>query len=167
MSDTAPFVAILMGSDSDLEVIRTTRGSGEGQGAAPPMMADSRNLCCAVQVLRRSGVIAYPTESCFGIGGDPVQAVAVRRLLRLKRRPQARGGHLAGARYPRGDRPHAWPAPRKRPSGTGSGCCPEARACDRAARRFGRDLGAVVAGRTGSCRFPGTILDAATGRRLR
>jgi L-threonylcarbamoyladenylate synthase len=40
---------------------------------------------------QHGGLIAYPTESCFGLGCDPRNARAVRRLLRLKGRPQGRG----------------------------------------------------------------------------
>ncbi len=43
------------------------------------------------QYLLRGGLIAYPTESCYGLGCDPRNRVAVQRLLRLKRRPQAKG----------------------------------------------------------------------------
>jgi L-threonylcarbamoyladenylate synthase len=41
--------------------------------------------------LKHGGLIAYPTESCFGLGCDPRNRAAVKRLLRLKRRPQAKG----------------------------------------------------------------------------
>lgn len=40
---------------------------------------------------RQGGLIAYPTESCYGLGCDPRNYAAVRRLLRLKQRPQAKG----------------------------------------------------------------------------
>jgi L-threonylcarbamoyladenylate synthase len=40
--------------------------------------------------LKRGGVIAYPTESCYGLGCDPRNA-ARWRILRLKGRPRARG----------------------------------------------------------------------------
>ncbi|MDA8328922.1 MAG: L-threonylcarbamoyladenylate synthase [Betaproteobacteria bacterium] len=36
-------------------------------------------------------VIAYPTESCFGLGCDPWAPRAVRRILQMKRRSQAKG----------------------------------------------------------------------------
>ncbi|MHB1677488.1 MAG: L-threonylcarbamoyladenylate synthase [Sulfuriferula sp.] len=36
-------------------------------------------------------VIAYPTESCYGLGCDPRSRRAVLRILRIKRRPQAKG----------------------------------------------------------------------------
>ncbi len=41
--------------------------------------------------LHRGGLIAYPTESCYGLGCDPRNARAVSRLLRLKGRPKAKG----------------------------------------------------------------------------
>jgi L-threonylcarbamoyladenylate synthase len=41
--------------------------------------------------LQHGGLIAYPTESCFGLGCDPGNRSAVKRLLRLKKRPQAKG----------------------------------------------------------------------------
>lgn len=47
--------------------------------------------------LRRGGVIAYPTESCYGLGCDPRKARAVARILRLKRRPRAKGLILIGS----------------------------------------------------------------------
>ncbi len=37
------------------------------------------------------GVIAYPTESCYGLGCDPRRHASVRRLLRLKHRPHTFG----------------------------------------------------------------------------
>lgn len=45
----------------------------------------------AARVLRRGGVIAYATESVYGLGCDPFNKGAVGRLLRLKHRPQAKG----------------------------------------------------------------------------
>ena len=49
--------------------------------------------------LKRGGVIAYATESCFGLGCDPRNARAVRRLLWLKRRPRAKGLILIGSEF--------------------------------------------------------------------
>lgn len=37
------------------------------------------------------GVLAYPTESCFGLGCDPRQPAALARVLALKRRVRAKG----------------------------------------------------------------------------
>ncbi|HXH00598.1 MAG TPA: Sua5/YciO/YrdC/YwlC family protein [Xanthomonadaceae bacterium] len=45
----------------------------------------------AAAVLKRGGVIAYPTEGVWGLGCDPFDAVAVQRLLALKCRPVEKG----------------------------------------------------------------------------
>lgn len=41
--------------------------------------------------LKQGGVIAYATESCFGLGCDPRNFRAVRRILAIKGRPQRKG----------------------------------------------------------------------------
>lgn len=41
--------------------------------------------------LQRGGIIAYPTEFCYGLGCDPRNPRALRTLLRLKKRPQHKG----------------------------------------------------------------------------
>lgn len=41
--------------------------------------------------LQRGGVIAYPTESSFGLGCLPHSAKGIARILRLKKRPQHKG----------------------------------------------------------------------------
>ena len=45
----------------------------------------------AARVLQRGGVIAYPTEAVWGLGCDPCNESAVRRLLALKRRAVDKG----------------------------------------------------------------------------
>ena len=45
----------------------------------------------AVNALQRGGVIAYPTESVFGLGCDPDKPDAVQRILDLKQRPKEKG----------------------------------------------------------------------------
>ncbi|ALP52160.1 hypothetical protein Tel_02810 [Candidatus Tenderia electrophaga] len=51
----------------------------------------------AVRALRHGGVIAYPTETVFGLGCDPLDALAVERILDLKQRPAEKGLILIGA----------------------------------------------------------------------
>ncbi len=41
--------------------------------------------------VRRGGLIAYPTESCYGLGCDPRNPRALERLIRLKGRSAAKG----------------------------------------------------------------------------
>jgi L-threonylcarbamoyladenylate synthase len=47
--------------------------------------------------LDEGGLIAYATESCFGLGCDPMNQQAVRRILRLKGRGAAKGLILIAA----------------------------------------------------------------------
>ena len=42
-------------------------------------------------VLENGGIIAYPTEAVMGLGCDPWNEAAVAKVLRLKRRPAAKG----------------------------------------------------------------------------
>jgi len=55
----------------------------------------------AVQCLREGEVIAYPTEAVFGLGCDPGNEAAVRRLLSLKSRPASTGLILIADSYER------------------------------------------------------------------
>lgn len=49
------------------------------------------HLRCAVRALRAGAVVAYPTEAVWGLGCDPFNESAVRRLLALKQRSEAKG----------------------------------------------------------------------------
>lgn len=49
--------------------------------------------------LKRGGVVAYPTESCYGLGCDPSNRRAVQHILKLKRRPQHKGLILIASDY--------------------------------------------------------------------
>ena len=61
----------------------------------PPFM-----LREAVRLLRRGGILAYPTEAVYGLGCDPLDPLAVERLLELKRRPVGKGLILIAAELP-------------------------------------------------------------------
>ena len=45
------------------------------------------------------GIIAYPTESCFGLGCYPKNSRAVKRILQLKHRPASKGMILIGSDF--------------------------------------------------------------------
>jgi len=45
----------------------------------------------AVALLTRAGILAYPTESVFGLGCDPRRPAAIEKILTLKGRPQEKG----------------------------------------------------------------------------
>lgn len=54
-------------------------------------------LRAAARAVRGGGLIAYPTEAVYGLGCDPRNAGAVRRLLTLKRRSADQGLILIAA----------------------------------------------------------------------
>jgi L-threonylcarbamoyladenylate synthase len=45
----------------------------------------------AAHVIRTGGIVAYPTEHCFGLGCDPMNERAVARLFAIKHRPPGKG----------------------------------------------------------------------------
>lgn len=45
----------------------------------------------AARICRTGGIIAYPTESVYGLGCDPLNEVSVNRLLAIKQRPVEKG----------------------------------------------------------------------------
>lgn len=61
-------------------------------------MNESR-LRAVARVVRAGGLIAYPTEAVYGLGCDPRNERAVRRLLALKRRSPRKGLILIAADF--------------------------------------------------------------------
>jgi L-threonylcarbamoyladenylate synthase len=53
----------------------------------------------AVEQLRAGQVIAYPTEAVFGLGCDPANESAVRKILSLKGRSESAGLVLIASRF--------------------------------------------------------------------
>ncbi len=45
----------------------------------------------AANIIHNEGIIAYPTESVYGLGCDPLAEAAVYKILRLKHRPVEKG----------------------------------------------------------------------------
>ena len=87
------------------------------------MVYDS-SVMAGARMMALGGVIAYPTEGCFGIGCDPNDPTALRRVLRIKKRPKGMGliliAHQIGALLPFLDIPDlsilekpqaSWPGP--------------------------------------------------------
>jgi L-threonylcarbamoyladenylate synthase len=53
----------------------------------------------AARRIAAGGLVAYPTEAVFGLGCDPRDHGAVRRVLAAKRRPEHKGLILIGAEF--------------------------------------------------------------------
>lgn len=47
---------------------------------------DKDNLCGITNIVKNGGIIIYPTDTLYGIGCNPYDKVAVRRLFKLKKR---------------------------------------------------------------------------------
>lgn len=60
-------------------------------------MLKKNELNNALKILQSQGVIAYPTESVFGLGCDPDCEAAIQKILLLKQRPAHKGLILIAA----------------------------------------------------------------------
>jgi L-threonylcarbamoyladenylate synthase len=52
-----------------------------------PSLPSADELVRAAEVLRRGGLVAFPTETVYGLGADATNAAAVRRIYEVKGRP--------------------------------------------------------------------------------
>ena len=58
--------------------------------AVDPLAPDATAVAQAARVLANGGVVAFPTETFYGLGVAALDAAAVRRLFALKGRPESR-----------------------------------------------------------------------------
>lgn len=66
---------------------KAENNNSENSETAPSMAED---VSRALEVLRRGGVILYPTDTVWGIGCDATDAEAVRRIYKIKRRQDSK-----------------------------------------------------------------------------
>ena len=59
----------------------------------------SNQLEQAVKVLQQGGIIAYPTEAVYGLGCDPKNLSAVKKILEIKQREKEKGLILIAANF--------------------------------------------------------------------
>ena len=71
------------------------------------------HLRYAANRLRHGAIVAYPTESVFGLGCNPLDEKAVMRLLALKRRDPSKGVILIADSFEQ-LRPYTGPIPQER-----------------------------------------------------
>jgi len=86
-------------SRPDVADIRRDGGHAEPLPRGLPTMPTDASLTAAVDALRVGGVVAYPTEAVFGLGCDPHDEGAFRRLFALKQRPPTQGVLLIAATF--------------------------------------------------------------------
>lgn len=68
-----------------------------GPGSSPSVGTTAHGLRTAARVIAAGGVVAYPTEAVYGLGCDPLNPEAVRRILAIKQRDEAKGLILIAA----------------------------------------------------------------------
>jgi L-threonylcarbamoyladenylate synthase len=55
-----------------------------------PLSPDIAGIAQATQSIRAGGVVAYPTETVYGLGADPFSPAAIDRLFRIKERDRGK-----------------------------------------------------------------------------
>lgn len=86
---------ILQGSATEARDVLTARAVTARLDASAP---DPRILLSAATIIRQGGLVAYPTETYYGLAADPFNAAAVARLAGLKGRISPRALILLIAR---------------------------------------------------------------------
>ena len=65
-----------------------------------PVEPDATTISAAVDVLRRGGIVAYPTDTLYGLAVDPRSDAAVERLFTVKERDRSAAVALIAADVP-------------------------------------------------------------------
>ncbi len=48
---------------------------------------NNKAVSISIEILRKSGIIIYPTETCYGIGADATSNKTIQKVIRIKQRP--------------------------------------------------------------------------------
>jgi L-threonylcarbamoyladenylate synthase len=69
-------------------VLKVSAGTGRHPFRVELLPAESANVHRAAEVLRTGGLVAFPTETVYGLGALAFDAEAVARIFEIKRRPR-------------------------------------------------------------------------------
>ena len=69
-------------------IIKMKNVAGAATGNCP---CEADDFHIAAEIVRKGGVIAYPTESVYGIGCSPLQISSLQRVLDLKKKKKKKG----------------------------------------------------------------------------
>ena len=50
-------------------------------------MKDNESIRQAAEIIKKGGIVAFPTETVYGLGADAFNPLAVARIFEVKRRP--------------------------------------------------------------------------------
>jgi len=51
------------------------------------LTADSKNISRAAEIIRQGGLVAFPTETVYGLGADGLNPIAAAKIFEVKKRP--------------------------------------------------------------------------------
>jgi L-threonylcarbamoyladenylate synthase len=51
-------------------------------------MKNDKLICRAAEIIRQGGIVAFPTETVYGLGADAFSSLAVARIFEVKKRPR-------------------------------------------------------------------------------
>src|ERR1700756_1756009 len=69
-------------------VLKVSARAGGHPFPVPVLPVDSRGIARAADLLQRGGVVAFPTETVYGLGALAFIPEAVARVFEIKRRPR-------------------------------------------------------------------------------
>ena len=69
------------------------------------------------EIIRGGGLVAFPTETVYGLGSNGLDGAAVNRIFEAKGRPCTSAGRRTP--FPSGPGSRPWPGPSWTPSGPG------------------------------------------------
>ena len=55
---------------------------------------DNRTIKKAARILKKGGLVIYPTETCYGLGSDATNTKAIKRVYKVKKRPYSKPIHI-------------------------------------------------------------------------
>ena len=53
----------------------------------PKQLTIEKQIKLAIAILKKGGIVAFPTDTVYGLGANPLNAQAVARIYKVKRRP--------------------------------------------------------------------------------
>jgi tRNA A37 threonylcarbamoyladenosine synthetase subunit TsaC/SUA5/YrdC len=121
----------------------------------------SIDLAPAIKALSTGGVIAYPTEAVFGLGCNPSDEAALRRIIEIKGRDAHKGFILIASTQ---SQLSDFIAPLSDAHISGTTALQSAASVRSA---MGSELDAIVDAAVGDLGSPTTIIDLQSGERLR
>ncbi|MDR2457946.1 MAG: Sua5/YciO/YrdC/YwlC family protein, partial [Clostridiales Family XIII bacterium] len=50
-------------------------------------MVDKKTIKDAAKIIKKGGIVAFPTETVYGLGADAFNEKAIKKIFKIKKRP--------------------------------------------------------------------------------